>query len=181
VSVRQFTHGPIRENGLILPQRSRSVIEAKLNCFELRRQRRRGGACKARDGLTNPHSVLEIWRDEHRHLRAAPRRSRRVPEGLQQIVEGTLCSGRRESFPRASGKRLAPLKARRIATQCCSWSGWPTCRPCLIGMEACVGAHHLSRKLQVLGHARLMPAKYVRPYSKGRMTFGMPRRSAAQQ
>src|SRR6516165_4445926 len=33
--------------------------------------------------------------------------------------------------------------------------------PCLIGMEACVGAHHLSRKLKVLGHdARLMPAKY---------------------
>ena len=40
--------------------------------------------------------------------------------------------------------------------------------PCLIGMEACVGAHHLSRRLQALGHdARLMPAKYVRPYSKG--------------
>jgi transposase len=39
---------------------------------------------------------------------------------------------------------------------------------CLIGMEACVGAHHLSRKLQALGHdARLMPARYVRPYSKG--------------
>src|SRR5215468_8156694 len=40
--------------------------------------------------------------------------------------------------------------------------------PCLIGMEACVGAHHLSRKLKLLGHdARLMPAKYVRPFSKG--------------
>ena len=40
--------------------------------------------------------------------------------------------------------------------------------PCLIGMEACVGAHHLSRKLGSLGHdARLMPAKYVRPYCKG--------------
>ena len=40
--------------------------------------------------------------------------------------------------------------------------------PCLIGMEACVGAHHLSRKLRAIGHdARLMPAKYVRPYSKG--------------
>src|SRR5262249_44015731 len=39
---------------------------------------------------------------------------------------------------------------------------------CLIGMEACTGAHHLSRKLQALGHdAQLMPAKYVRPYSKG--------------
>src|SRR3974390_1991584 len=38
----------------------------------------------------------------------------------------------------------------------------------LIGMEACVGSHHLSRKLKALGHdARLMPAKYVRPYSKG--------------
>jgi transposase len=40
--------------------------------------------------------------------------------------------------------------------------------PCLIGMEACVGAHHLSRKLRTLGHdVRLMPAKYVGPYSKG--------------
>src|SRR5262249_19863722 len=40
--------------------------------------------------------------------------------------------------------------------------------PCLIGMEACVGAHHLSRRLHSLGHdARLMPAKYVKPYRKG--------------
>ena len=40
--------------------------------------------------------------------------------------------------------------------------------PCLIGMEACVGAHHLSRQLKALGHdARLMPGRYVRPYSKG--------------
>jgi transposase len=40
--------------------------------------------------------------------------------------------------------------------------------PCVIGMEACVGAHHLSRQLNRLGHdARLMPAKYVRAYSKG--------------
>jgi transposase len=47
-------------------------------------------------------------------------------------------------------------------------SRFATMPPCLIGMEACVGAHHLSRKLKALGHdARLMPAKYVRPYSKG--------------
>jgi transposase len=39
---------------------------------------------------------------------------------------------------------------------------------CLIGMEACVGAHHLSRRLKALGHdARLMPARYVRAYLKG--------------
>jgi transposase len=40
--------------------------------------------------------------------------------------------------------------------------------PCPVGMEACVGAHHLSRRLKAFGHdARLMPTKYVRPYSKG--------------
>ena len=40
--------------------------------------------------------------------------------------------------------------------------------PCLIGMEACVGAHHLSRKLKALGHdPRLMPAKYVKAFFKG--------------
>jgi transposase len=40
--------------------------------------------------------------------------------------------------------------------------------PCLIGMEACVGAHHLSRRLIAIGHdARLMPARYVKPFLKG--------------
>jgi transposase len=40
--------------------------------------------------------------------------------------------------------------------------------PGLIGMEACVGAHHLSRKLRALGHdPRLMPAKYVKAFLKG--------------
>src|SRR5208337_367410 len=40
--------------------------------------------------------------------------------------------------------------------------------PCLIGMEACVGSHHLSRRLIALGHdARLMPAQYVKPFLKG--------------
>jgi transposase len=39
--------------------------------------------------------------------------------------------------------------------------------PCLIGMEACVGAHHLSRRLRALGHDARLTAKYVRPYSKG--------------
>src|SRR5262245_58745427 len=40
--------------------------------------------------------------------------------------------------------------------------------PCLIGMEGCVGAHHLSRKLTSLGHdARLMRAEYVRPDPRG--------------
>ena len=42
--------------------------------------------------------------------------------------------------------------------------------PRLIGMEACVSAHHLSRKLKALGHdARLMPASYVRIQSCARI------------
>ena len=39
---------------------------------------------------------------------------------------------------------------------------------CLIGMEACAGAHHLGRQLEKLGHqVKLMPAQYVKPYLKG--------------
>jgi transposase len=37
--------------------------------------------------------------------------------------------------------------------------------PCLIGMEACSGAHHWAREFQKLGHtARLMAPKFVAPY-----------------
>ena len=40
--------------------------------------------------------------------------------------------------------------------------------PCLVGMEACCGSHHLARDLIALGHdARLMAAKFVRPFLKG--------------
>lgn len=36
---------------------------------------------------------------------------------------------------------------------------------CLIGMEACCGAHHLARALTVQGHqVRLIPGQYVRPF-----------------
>ncbi len=38
---------------------------------------------------------------------------------------------------------------------------------CLVGMEACGGAHFWARELERLGHdVRLMPASYVRPYVK---------------
>ena len=39
--------------------------------------------------------------------------------------------------------------------------------PCLIGMEACAGAHFWARELAALGHeVRLMPPVYVKPYVK---------------
>ncbi|BCZ85573.1 hypothetical protein PTKU64_92480 (plasmid) [Paraburkholderia terrae] len=38
---------------------------------------------------------------------------------------------------------------------------------CVIGMEACGGAHHWARKLQALGHTvRLMAPQFVKPYVK---------------
>ena len=39
--------------------------------------------------------------------------------------------------------------------------------PCLVGMEACAGAHHWGREIAALGHeVRLMPPAYVKPYVK---------------
>jgi transposase len=53
--------------------------------------------------------------------------------------------------------------------------------PCLIGTEACVGAHHLSRMLIALGHdARLMPAMYA-PSRRGRRTTSEMRRRSLRR
>jgi transposase len=42
-----------------------------------------------------------------------------------------------------------------------------TLPPCLVGMEACCGAHHLGRAFESHGHdVRLMPPQYVRPFVK---------------
>ena len=39
--------------------------------------------------------------------------------------------------------------------------------PCIVGMEACCGAHHLGRLFASQGHdVRLMSPEYVRPYVK---------------
>ena len=39
---------------------------------------------------------------------------------------------------------------------------------CLVGMEACSGAHHIGRQIEALGHdVRLIPAQYVKPFLKG--------------
>ncbi len=39
--------------------------------------------------------------------------------------------------------------------------------PCLVGMEACAGAHYWARELAALDHAvRLIPPRYVKPYVK---------------
>lgn len=43
--------------------------------------------------------------------------------------------------------------------------------PCLVGIEACGGAHYWARELEKQGHTtKLMPAQYVKPYVKGNKT-----------
>ncbi len=40
-------------------------------------------------------------------------------------------------------------------------------QPCLVGMEACAGAHYWAREIQKFGHVvKLMPPQYVKPYVK---------------
>ena len=54
--------------------------------------------------------------------------------------------------------------------------------PCLIGMEACVGAHHLCRKLKALGHnARLMQRSMYGRTQKGRRTTSAMRRRSQRR
>ena len=45
--------------------------------------------------------------------------------------------------------------------------------PCVVGMEACCGAHHLGRVFAAHGHeVRLVLPKYVRPYVKAQKNDG---------
>ena len=47
--------------------------------------------------------------------------------------------------------------------------------PCLVGMEACVGAHHLSRQLLAIGHdVKLVPGQFVKPFLKGQKNRDCP-------
>ena len=48
-------------------------------------------------------------------------------------------------------------------------------RPCLVGMEACAGAHHWARALGRFGHdVRLMPPSYVKPYDRRGVCQSVP-------
>lgn len=45
--------------------------------------------------------------------------------------------------------------------------------PCLVGMEACGGAHDLARRLIAMGDdARRMAARFVQPYRKNQKNVG---------
>lgn len=63
----------------------------------------------------------------------------------------------------AKGKAVVRRQLRR-SRFLAFFEGQPSC---LIGMEACSGAHHWGRQLREMGHeVRLMPPSYVKPYVK---------------
>ncbi len=62
------------------------------------------------------------------------------------------------------GKQVKRKKLRRFQ-MLTYFSNFPTC---LVGMEACAGAHYWGRELRKLGHeVRLIPAQHVKPYVRG--------------
>ena len=62
------------------------------------------------------------------------------------------------------GKIVLRRKIKRLALV----SEFEKLPPCIIGMEACLSAHFVSRTLRKLGHEpRIIPAIYVKPFVKG--------------
>ena len=64
----------------------------------------------------------------------------------------------------ADGKITFRRKIRRLALK----DAFEKLPPCIVGMEACLSAHFVSRTLRTLGHEpRIIPAIYVKPFVKG--------------
>ena len=62
------------------------------------------------------------------------------------------------------GKITFRRKIKRLALK----EAFEKLPPCIVGMEACLSAHFVSRMLKALGHEpRIIPAIYVKPFLKG--------------
>src|SRR6201998_2833973 len=62
------------------------------------------------------------------------------------------------------GKIALRRKIRRLSLK----DAFEQLPPCIVGMEACLSAHFVSRTLRALGHEpRIIPAIYVKPFVKG--------------
>lgn len=62
------------------------------------------------------------------------------------------------------GKIAFRRRIRRLALK----DAFEKLPPCIVGMEACLSAHFVSRVLRALGHEpRIIPAIYVKPFVKG--------------
>lgn len=74
----------------------------------------------------------------------------------------------KNSFSIAGANKHGKVILRKTLSRSKLLSFIAQCPPCLIGMEACSGAHHWGREFQKLGHqVRIMAAKFIAPYRKG--------------
>ncbi len=63
-----------------------------------------------------------------------------------------------------SGKRVLRKQIKRLALT----AAFDKLPRCIVGMEACLSAHFVSRTLRKLGfEPRIIPAIYVKPFNKG--------------
>src|SRR5271166_6336300 len=86
--------------------------------------------------------------------------------------DGYLCAWRRPRQERLQRgwagcvRRGCDASQGKAGDANCS-GGEASSPPCVVGMEACCGAHHLGRVFAACGHdVRLMSPEYVRPYIK---------------
>jgi hypothetical protein len=78
----------------------------------------------------------------------------------------------------ADGKIAFRRKIRRLALK----DAFEQLPPCIVGMEARLSEHYVSRTLRALGHApRIIPAIYTKPFVKGQNDYTMPRRSLTRR
>jgi transposase len=63
---------------------------------------------------------------------------------------------------------IGNLVLRRKINRLALISEFKKLAPCIVGMEACLSAHFVSRTLRKLGfEPRIIPAKYTKPFVKG--------------
>ena len=64
----------------------------------------------------------------------------------------------------ADGRLVLRQKVKRLALE----ATFKKLPPCIVGMEACLSAHFVSRTLRGMGfEPRIIPAIYVKPFNKG--------------
>ncbi len=72
------------------------------------------------------------------------------------------------SFSLAGSDKYGKIGLRKTVNRGNLLSVIAQCPPCLIGLEACSGAHYWAREFEKHGHQdRIIAAKFIEPYHKG--------------
>ena len=72
------------------------------------------------------------------------------------------------SFSLAGSDKHGKIVLRKTLSRSKLLAFIANCSPCLIGLEACSGAHYWAREFEKLGHQiRIIAVKFIEPYRKG--------------